>query len=125
MIRLGLLAVFSLIAIKGIAQNSNQELLTMKAWRIASDEMSGIGAHTSLNKETILQFFADGTWKSTHPIKEAVSGTWKIENKERNLVLVSDIEELKYLILKLTEKELYYRVKKNAATYTYKWLHAE
>jgi hypothetical protein len=87
--------------------------------------VSGIGVHASLNKETQIQFFTDGTWKSSQPIKEAVSGTWRLDNKERNLVLTSETEEISYLILKLTENELHYRVKKNAATYTYKWAAAE
>lgn len=125
MTRLILFSVFCLLAIEGAAQQSSQDLLTMKTWRISSDEMSGLGVHTSLDKDTKLQFFADGTWKSSQPIKESVSGTWRLENKERNLVLKSESEEIKYLILTLTEKELHYRYKKNAATYTYKWLSAE
>jgi hypothetical protein len=31
-------------------------------------------------------------------------------------------EETSYLIRKLTEKELHYRIKRNAATYTYQWV---
>lgn len=125
MIRLILISVFSFLAIAGVAQQSNQDLLTMKAWKISSDEMSGLGVHTSLNKDTELQFFSDGTWKSSQPIREATSGTWRLENTERNLVLKSGNEEVNYLILKLTENELHYRVKKNAATYTFKWLSTE
>lgn len=117
-----LLSLFSFLAMSGVAQPANKDLLIMKEWEISSDEMSGLGVHTSLNEATKLQFFADGTWKSSQPIKEAVNGTWRLENKDRNLVMTSEKEEIKYLILKLTEKELHYRVKKNAATYTYKWL---
>ncbi len=117
-----LFSVFSFLAMSGVAQPTNKDLLIMKAWEISSDEMSGLGVHTSLNEATKLQFFADGTWKSSQPIKEVINGTWRLENKERNLVMSTGSEEIKYLILKLTEKELHYRVKKNAATYTYKWL---
>ncbi len=123
--RLMLFSVFCFLAIAGVAQQSNKDLLTVTAWKLSSDEMSGLGVHTSLNKDTELQFFSDGTWKSSQPIRESTSGTWRLENKERNLVLNSGNEEIIYLILKLTEKELHYRVKKNAATYTLKWLSTE
>lgn len=120
-----LFSVFSFLALSGVAQKSNKELLTGKTWRIHSDEMSGVGVHTSLKENTEIQFFADGTWKSSQPVREASSGTWQLENKERNLVMKSGDEKIKYLILQLTEKELDYRLKKNAATYTYKWLSAD
>jgi hypothetical protein len=117
-----LFSLFCLVAFAGWAQHSNKELLTMKAWKIQSDEMSGLGVHTSLQRDTELQFFADGTWKSSQPINEASSGTWRLENRDRNLVMKSGAEETSYLIRKLTEKELHYRIKRNAATYTYQWV---
>lgn len=123
--RFMLFSIFCLVAFAGRAQHSNKELLTMKAWKIQSDEMSGLGVHTSLPRDTELHFFADGTWKSSQPIMEVSGGTWQLENKERNLVMKSGDEKIKYLILHLTEKELQYRLKKSAATYTYKWLSVE
>ncbi len=120
--KLFLLFVFCLLAFAGDAQSLKTGLLVKKVWKIQSDEMSGLGVHTSLQKDTELQFLADGTWKSSQPIREVTSGKWRIENNERNLVMSIGREETSHLILQLTEKELQYRVKKNAATYTYKWL---
>jgi hypothetical protein len=117
-----LLSVFCVLAFAGSAQTSKSEILVKNVWKIQSDEMSGLGVHTSLAKDSELQFSADGTWKSSRPIKEVSVGKWKLENNDRNLVMTIGNEETNYLILQLTEKELHYRVKKNAATYTYKWV---
>lgn len=117
-----LLSISFLLAFACAAQNFKRDLLVKSKWEIQSDEMSGLGVHTSLSKDTELQFFADGTWKSSKPIKEVSSGKWKLENNDRNLVMITGNEETSYLILQLTEKEMHYRVKKNAATYTCKWL---
>jgi hypothetical protein len=119
--RLILISVLCLLAFAGWAQNAKVDLLVRNVWKIQSDEMSGLGVHTSLLKDTELQLLADGTWKSSQPIKEVTFGEWRLENNERNLVMFGN-EETSYLILQLTEKEMHYRVKKNAATYTYKWL---
>lgn len=111
-----------LLAFTGSAQPSKTDLLVKKVWKLQSDEMSGLGVHTSLPKDIELTFLADGTWKSTQSIKEVSVGKWRLENNDRNLVMITGKEETTYLILQLTEKELRYRVKKNAATYTYSWL---
>ncbi len=102
------------------SQTNKSELLVNKIWKIKSDEMSGVGMHTSLADKTELQFFIDGTWKSSDPIQKMTSGGWRIENN-RTLIMKTGDEEVKYLLLQLTEDELHYRLKKNAATYTYKW----
>ena len=120
--RLFFISVLCLLAVAGWAQNSKTDLLVKKVWKIQSDEMSGLGVHTSLPKGTELTFLADGTWTSSQPIREVSNGKWRFENNDRNLVMTIDNEETSYLILQLTAKELHYRVKKNAATYTYKWL---
>jgi len=117
-----LLSVCCLLAVAGWAQSSKTDLLVKNVWKLQSDEMSGLGVHTSLPKDTELQFLADGTWKSSQPIKEVTIGKWKFENNDRNLVMNIGNEETNYLILQLTEKQLRYRVKKNAATYIYTWL---
>ena len=119
--KLFLLLNFCLLAFVGMAQPSKTDLLVKKVWKIQSDEMSGLGVHTSLRKDTELQFLADGTWKSSQPINEVSVGKWRFENNDRNLVRTIGNEETSYLILQLTEKELRYRLKKNAATYTYTW----
>ena len=114
-----------LLAFSAVAQDSKTDLLVKHVWKIQSDEMSGLGTHTSLANDTEVTFLSDGTWKSSQPIKEMTRGNWKLENNERNLVMKIGNEETSYLILQLTEKEFHYRVKKNAATYTYKWLSKE
>ena len=114
-----IISLFSLLSGIGFAQKSNTELLVNKVWTIKSDEMSGVGIHTSLTKDTELQFLSDGTWKSSQPIREVTQGTWRLEN--RTLVMAVADEEIKYLVLQLTNSELQCRLKKNAATYTYTW----
>lgn len=114
------LFVSIMLANVALSQASKSELLVNKIWIIKSDEMSGVGMHTSLADQTELQFFNDGTWKSSDPIQKMTSGGWRIENN-RTLIMKTGDEEVRYLILQLTEDELHYRLKKNAATYTYKW----
>jgi len=120
-----LISLFSLLSGIVFAQKSKTELLVNKVWTIKSDEMSGVGIHTSLTKDTELQFLSDGTWKSSQPIKEVMQGTWSLENDDRTLVMQIADEEFNYLVLQLSDTELQYRLKKNAATYTYKWLSKE
>jgi hypothetical protein len=116
-----LLSVCCLLAFAGKAQSSKTDLLVKPVWKIQSDEMSGLGVHTSLKKDTELQFSGDGTWKSSQPIKEVSGGKWRLENNDRHVVMSFGNEEINYRILQLTDKELRYRLKKNAATYTYTW----
>jgi len=114
------LFVSVMLANAAFSQINKSELLVNKFWIIKSDEMSGVGMHTSLADQTELQFFNDGTWKSSDPIQKMTSGGWRIENN-RTLIMKTGDEEVEYLLLLLTEDELNYRLKKNAATYTYKW----
>jgi len=123
--RIILVSLFSVLAGIVFAQKSKNELLINKVWTIKSDEMSGVGVHTSLAANTELQFSSDGTWKSSQPIKEVTQGTWRLENDDRTLVMQLAVEEFKYLILLLSDTELQYRLKKNAAMYTYKWVSKE
>jgi len=118
--KIGFLFVYVMLANVALSQANKSELLVNKIWIIKSDEMSGVGMHTSLADQTELQFFNDGTWKSSDPIQKMTSGGWRIENN-RTLIMKTGDEEVKYLLLQLTEDELHYRLKKNAATYTYKW----
>lgn len=123
--RIILVSLFSVLAGIVFAQKSKSELLINKVWTIKSDEMSGVGVHTSLAANTELQFSSDGTWKSSQPIKEVTQGTWRVENDDRTLVMQLADEDFKYLILQLSDTELQYRLKRNAATYTYKWVSNE
>ena len=116
-----LLVVGSLLAFDGAAQPSKKDLLVKNVWKIQSDEMSGLGVHTSLPKDTELQFSSEGTWKSSQAIREVSSGAWRLENNDRTLVLSGNEVETRYSILQLTEKDLHLRLKKNATTTTLKW----
>lgn len=116
-----LLVVGSLLAFEGAAQPSKKDLLVRNVWKIQSDEMSGLGVHTSLPKDTEIQFSTEGNWKSSQPIREASSGNWRLENNDRTLVLTVNQEETRYSILQLTERELHLRLKKNATTTILKW----
>lgn len=102
------------------AQNSKEALLTSKRWKIKSDEMSGVGIHHSLPAETQLTFSADGSWQSSALLQNATQGKWRLENEGKTLVLTTD-EEVRYLILRLSDSELSFRLKRNAATYTLTW----
>jgi hypothetical protein len=103
-----------------LAQNSKEEILTNKSWKIKSDEMSGIGIHHSLPGDTQISFSEDGSWQSTSPLQNAKQGKWRLENEGKKLVLITE-EEVQYLILDLSGSELSFRLKKNAATNTLTW----
>ena len=117
------LLVIALVLLAGIthAQSKEASLLTGKTWTLQSDEMTGLGTHMSLTDNTKLEFAADGTWKSTEPIKGTKQGTWSLENNNKTLVMDFQTEKMNYLILLLSETALHYQYKKNAATYKYKW----
>lgn len=117
------LIIFSLLwmVMTAMAQPAKRDVLVNKVWMIQADEMSGLGAHTSLPKNTTLQFSPDGSWKSSHPFREDTSGQWRLENNDQTLVMAGK-EETRFSIRQLTEKNLQLRLKKNAATFTYTWV---
>jgi hypothetical protein len=106
------------------AQVSKKDSLTGTRWQLASEKMSGVGVHNSLPKGTTLQFHADGVWESSELIMGTKNGAWSIENN-RTLVMKYGNEEVKYLIQSLSGSVLNYRLKKNAATFTYQWVKME
>jgi hypothetical protein len=120
--RISLIYLFCLLAIAGWGQNLKSEILVKKVWLIHSEKMSGVGVHNSLPPDTELQFSADGTWKSSQPFRDALNGTWQLENNDRTLVIMANNEKTKYAILQLIDNELNLRLKKNAATFNYYWL---
>lgn len=120
-----LIILFILISnVSASGQVSKKALLT-GTWNLKSDEMSGVGIHESIAKGTELKFLEEGTWKSSHPINKTVEGTWSLENNEKTLVMNFGEEEIEYLLVKLAQKELHYRLKQNVTTYNYKWLKSE
>lgn len=118
------LLVIAFVLLVGMARAQSKEttLLTGKIWTLQSDEMSGLGTHLSLTDNTKLEFAADGTWKSSEPIKGVTQGKWTLANNGRTLMMNFQNEEISYLILELNEKSLQYRLKKNATTFTYQWV---
>lgn len=54
--KLTLLAVCCLFALVGLAQPTKTDLLVKNVWKLQSDEMSGLGVHTSLPKDIELTF---------------------------------------------------------------------
>lgn len=116
---IALLVVFSIAFAN--AQVSKKDLLTGTHWKLESEKMSGVGVHNSLSKGTTLQFHADGVWESSELIMNTKKGTWSIEN-DRTLVMTYGQEETKYLIQSLSNSALDYRLKRNAATFTYQWV---
>jgi hypothetical protein len=106
----------------GMASSHGSELLTSKVWKLSSDEMSGVGLHTSLAKGTKLEFDPNGTWKSSHPINEAQSGNWRLENNGHTLIMTMNDQEINYLIVELNTNELHIRLKKKGATYNLTWV---
>ena len=117
-----LLAItFVLLVCAAYSQSKEASLLTGKTWVLQSDEMTGLGTHMSLTDNTKLEFAADGTWKSSEPIKGTKQGKWSLENNNKTLVMDFQTEKMNYLILQLSETALHYQYKKNAATYKYKW----
>jgi hypothetical protein len=115
------ITVFLLIATLAQAQTREASLLTGNVWTLQSDEMKGLGTHISLTDNTRLEFAADGTWKSSEPIKGTKKGAWSLANNNKTLIMDFQTEKISYLILQLNEQALHYQYKKNAATYTYKW----
>lgn len=115
-----ILLFFLLSSAYASAQVSKIDLLTSATWKLESDEMSGVGVHSSLPKGITLQFRTDGIWESSELIMNTKNGKWSLEN-DRTLVMEIGDEEVKYLIQTLTDASLQYRLKKNAATFTYQW----
>jgi hypothetical protein len=113
--------VFVLFVNMAHAQSKEASLLTGKTWTLDSDEMTGLGTHISLTDNTKLEFAADGTWKSSEPIKGTKQGKWSLENNNKTLLMDFQTEKMNYLILQLSETVLQYQYKKNAATFKYKW----
>lgn len=117
-----LLAIaFVLLVGAAYSQSKEATFLTGKTWVLQSDEMRGLGTHLSLTDNTKLEFAADGTWKSSEPIKGTKQGKWSLEKNNKTLVMDFQTEKMNYLILQLSETALHYQYKKNAATYKYKW----
>lgn len=99
-----------------------KECINQYTWQISQEQMSGIGQHTSLAKNTELKFSVDGTWEANQPIFEVQFGTWHWDDKG-NLWLEFGVNKKaqKADLLTLSNEKLRFKIKKNLATYTYEW----
>ena len=68
------------------AQSDIVAQVTNQTWKLESDQMSGIGTHSSYPESLTIQFDKQGHWTSSSPINDASTGTWK-ENKRGDLLL--------------------------------------
>jgi hypothetical protein len=94
-----LVIIFLLSTILLQAQPKEATAFTGKAWILQSDEMKGLGTHMSLTDNTKLEFAAEGTWKSSEPMKGVKQGKWSLENNGKTLVMDFTNEKVSYLIL--------------------------
>jgi hypothetical protein len=76
-----------LIASCLVGYSQSKETLLLKAWKLKSHTMSGMGKHSSLSKDTQVEFLKDGTWKSSSPWEGATTGKWSLKNDNRTLTI--------------------------------------
>lgn len=74
------------IVVSIYGQKTGDNATIVQTWLLAKDEMSGMGKHTPLDKQTEISFSADGKWKSSHPILNTTTGTWEQTKKGKYLV---------------------------------------
>lgn len=80
-----------LVAVAGLttlqAQQPNPKKLSGVTWLLTADEMSGLGKHSSLDKDIHLDFTADGKWTTTHPLlNNQTKGTWETDKKGKLVI---------------------------------------
>jgi hypothetical protein len=69
------------------AQQPNPKKLSGVTWLLTADEMSGLGKHSSLDKDIHLDFAADGKWTTTHPLlNNQTKGTWETDKKGKLVI---------------------------------------
>jgi hypothetical protein len=104
------------------AQDNAANLLVKHTWAIDEDMMSGLGTHQSLPAGAQITFSADGNWQSTQPIFNATSGTWQLKGNDNLLMQFgSKAKKSKGKILKISDKELSFKIKRRSTAHTYTW----
>jgi hypothetical protein len=99
------------------AQNNPTGLLTKQTWKLSADEMSGIGRHEAMKKNTQIEFFKDGSWKSSALWNGDSKGKWSLTNENKTLVISFAKEDKHFLIQLLNENELQLKLTTKIATY--------
>jgi hypothetical protein len=74
------------IVVSIYGQKAEGDTYILRTWLLVKDEMSGMGKHTPLDKQTEISFSGDGKWASSHPILNTTSGTWEHTKKGKYLV---------------------------------------
>jgi hypothetical protein len=80
-----------LFAVAGLAtlqaQSPNPKKLSGVTWLLTADEMSGLGKHSSLDKDIHLEFTADGKWTTSHPLlNNQTKGSWETDKKGKLVI---------------------------------------
>ncbi|MBS1557271.1 MAG: hypothetical protein JST69_00985 [Bacteroidetes bacterium] len=111
--------VFTLICLPlfCLAQNSPTFYLTKQPWRLSADEMSGIGKHEAMQKNTQIEFLKDGSWKASAPWNGDSKGKWSLVNENKTLLVSFSKEDKHFLIQLLNENELQLKHTTKIATY--------
>lgn len=87
--------------------SQGKETFLVKTWKLKSHNMTGIGVHESLSKETQIEFLKDGTWKSSSPWEGVTQGKWKLKNNERTLTITFKADDDKdFRISEITSDQL-------------------
>ncbi|HTH55036.1 MAG TPA: hypothetical protein VL728_03270 [Cyclobacteriaceae bacterium] len=108
--------LFISVGISAFAQQQTDGILT-KAWTLKSDIMTGIGKHTSLPKETQIEFLNDGTWRSSALWQNVRKGKWRLHD-QKLLISFSPDDEDEFRVVSLTNDRL--RLETNTITAVYK-----
>jgi hypothetical protein len=94
----------------------------VKTWKLKSHTMTGIGKHTSLPKDTQLEFLKDGTWKSTSMWEGSQQGTWNLKEDKKSLrILFEPGDEKEFKISALTDDQLQMESSGKFALYKLTW----
>jgi hypothetical protein len=85
------LLTIMLFAVAGLAtlqaQSPNPKKLSGVTWLLTADEMSGLGKHSSLDKDIHLEFTADGKWTTSHPLlNNQTKGSWETDKKGKLVI---------------------------------------
>ena len=92
------------------------------SWKLKSHIMSGVGNHSSLPKDTRLEFLSDGTWKSSESWEGTQQGKWSLkENKKMLTISFDPTGEKQFKVSMLTDGQLQLESSSKLASYKLSW----
>ncbi|MBS1950564.1 MAG: hypothetical protein OJF59_000753 [Cytophagales bacterium] len=110
---------FALLIVSMTGYSQDQEKLLIKAWKLKSHTMTGIGIHHSLPNEMQIEFLNDGTWKSSASWEGTTQGKWSLKNNNRTLSISFNPEVLKdFRISELSDT--HFQIENTTLTAVYK-----